>query len=110
MQQTLGSLAQTVHRPKDKITEPSSDQAQGISSLKDQSADQEDQEEPEKQDITKGRTSLAGQASLARLGLPRKQAFKIIPASLPVLPEANCSTALPHSDKSHRSVQCQAPK
>ena len=96
--------------PRTKLQHQDQIQAREINSLKDPSTDQEDQGEPEKQDTTRRRTSLAGQASLARLGLPRKRASKIAPAGLPGLTEANHSTTPPHSDARRRSVRCQAPK
>ena len=79
-------VAQTVHRPKDKITTPRLDQARGINSLKDPSVDQEDKDEPEKQYTSKEGTSLAGQASLARGEATTRSTTRKRPASgAPVL-------------------------
>jgi hypothetical protein len=64
--------------------------------LKDPSASQEGQGEPEEQGIAKGRTYLAGQASLAGLGFAPEASSQIVPTGLPGLAEASHSTAPPH--------------
>jgi hypothetical protein len=70
-------VARTVPRPSGK-TRPS----RRSCSLRNQRVDQEDQDKPKEQDITKGKSSLAGQASLARSKPPQGQIPRLRPQEL----------------------------
>jgi hypothetical protein len=91
-----GSIARTVHRPETRLRDQDHTKKGGSIPLKDPSASQEGQGEPEERGIAKGRTYLAGQASLVGLGFAPEASSQIVPAGLPGLAEATHSTTPPH--------------
>lgn len=113
VQQIQEYVARTVHRLKGKVTTSKTRPSRRDSSLINQRADQEDQDKPKEQDITKEKPPLSGRQAWRGRVHPEEKSQD--------LPSKGCrdasgplprqgSTAPPHSNSSHPSVRCRALK